>query len=243
MGHMINRDILPHEECVFFCASIVSGLSFLHSRGFVHRDVKPENCLIDKDGYLKLCDFGMAKRLPSTIQLPSGGTEVVTLAFTMCGTPEFMAPEFVLSTGYSKGIDWWALGCILVEMYSGRSPFEFNGDLKETFKQVCLIGMGRESFTPPEELHEPGLEDALHFAQQLLSKASYRLGRHSCHKVKDHEYFSDIDFELLEKKMIKAPYVPQISHAADASHFDVKTDDNDEKIEPYTGSIDLFRDF
>jgi len=243
MGHMINRDILPHEECVFFCASIVSGLSFLHSRGFVHRDVKPENCLIDKDGYLKLCDFGMAKRLPSTIQLPSGGTEVVTLAFTMCGTPEFMAPEFVLSTGYSKGIDWWALGCILVEMYSGRSPFEFNGDLKETFKQVCLIGMGRESFTPPEELYEPGLEDALHFAKQLLSQASDRLGRHRSHKVKDHAYFSDIDFELLEKKMIKAPYIPKISHAADASHFDVKTDDHDEKIEPYTGSIDLFRDF
>jgi len=154
-----------------------------------------------------------------------------------------MAPEFVLSTGYSKGIDWWALGCILVEMYSGRSPFEFNGDLKETFKQVCLIGMGRGSFTPPEELHEPGLEDALNFAQHLLSKASDRLGRHSSHKVKDHAYFSDIDFELLEKKMIKAPYVPNILHAADASHFDVKTDDHDEKIEPYTGSINLFRDF
>lgn len=54
--------------------------------------MKPENCLIGSDGYIKLCDFGMAKRLPSTVQLPSGGTEVVTLAFTMCGTPEFMAP-------------------------------------------------------------------------------------------------------------------------------------------------------
>ena len=91
-------------------------------------------------------------------------------------------------------------------------------------------------------MHEPGLEDALHFAHQLLSKASDRLGRYRSHKVKDHAYFSDIDFELLEKKMIKAPYIPKISHAADPSHFDVKTDDH-EKIEPYTGSVDLFRDF
>ncbi|KAL7542890.1 hypothetical protein ACHAXR_013192 [Thalassiosira sp. AJA248-18] len=242
MGHMIKRDILPHEECAFFCANIVSGLTFLHCKGFVHRDIKPENCLICKDGYLKLCDFGMAKRLPSTVQLPSGGTEVVTLAFTMCGTPEFMAPEFVLSTGYSKGIDWWALGCILVEMYSGRSPFEFDGDLKKTFKKVCLIGMGRESFVPPKELDQAGLENALDFSRQLLSKASDRLGRQSSCKVKDHPYFSDIDFEKLRKKLVEPPYIPRISHAADASHFDVGPHDH-EKIDPYTGSNDIFKDF
>ncbi|KAL7547679.1 hypothetical protein ACHAWF_010958 [Thalassiosira exigua] len=242
MGHMIKRDILPHEECVFFCANIVSGLAFLHSRGFVHRDIKPENCLIGEDGYVKICDFGMAKRLPSTVQLPSGGTEVVTLAFTMCGTPEFMAPEFVLSTGYSKAIDWWALGCILVEMYSGRSPFEFDGDLKKTFKQVCLIGMGRESFVPPIELEERELGDARDFSRQLLSKASARLGRQSGQKVKDHKYFSNIDFELLEKKMVKPPYLPTILHAADASHFDVRAEDDD-IIDTYIGSNDLFRDF
>lgn len=242
MGHMINKDILPHEECVFFCANIVSGLIFLHSRGFVHRDMKPENCLIGKDGYLKLCDFGMAKRLPSTVQLPSGGTEVVTLAFTMCGTPEFMAPEFVLSTGYSKGIDWWALGCILVEMYSGRSPFEFDGDLKKTFKKVCIIGTGRESFVAPKELHEEGLENALDFAQRLLSKASDRLGRQSSCRVRDHEYFSNIDFWQLSKKLAKPPYIPHIKHAADASHFDVRPDDH-EQIDPYAGGDDVFKDF
>jgi len=242
MEHMIRKDILPHEECVFFSANIVSGLAFLHSRGFVHRDIKPENCLIDKDGYLKLCDFGMAKRLPSTIQLPSGGTEVVTLAFTMCGTPEFMAPEFVLSTGYSKGIDWWALGCILVEMYSGRSPFEFDGDLKKTFKHVCLIGMGRESFVPPKELEEKGLEDALDFSQHLLSKSSDRLGLQGSNKVRDHTYFSNIDFEKLRKKLVNPSYVPKLLHASDLSHFDIRPDDHEE-VEPYIGSNEAFRDF
>ena len=78
----------------------------------------------------------------------------------MCGTPEFMAPEFVLSTGYDKGVDWWALGCIAVEMYSGRAPFDFDGDLKKTFKAVCLIGMGRKKLDLPKQLLKKGLEEA-----------------------------------------------------------------------------------
>lgn len=242
MGYMIKKDILTHDECIFFTANIVAGLSYLHCKGFVHRDIKPENCLIDSSGCIKICDFGMAKRLPSTVQLPSGGTEVVTLAFTMCGTPEFMAPEFVLSTGYSKGIDWWALGCILVEMYCGRSPFEFDGDLKKTFKKVCLIGMGSETFIPPKELDEPGLEGAKDFAQQLLSKSSERLGRHCSRTVKEHAYFSEIDFGKLRKKLVRAPYLPRISHAADSSHFDVEAE-QEEKLEPFHGDNDIFKDF
>jgi protein kinase A len=242
MGRMINRDVLPHEECVFFSANIVSGLCFLHSKGFVHRDIKPENCLIGKDGYLKLCDLGLAKRLPCTVHLPSGGTEVVTLAFTMCGTPEFIAPEFVLSTGYDKGVDWWALGCIVAEMYSGKSPFEFDGDLKKTFKQVCLIGMGRGTFSPPEELQQPGLEDALDFVQQLLTKASERLGRESSRRVKGHRYFAHINFEQLTKKLLRPPYVPTLLNGIDASHFNVKPED-EERIEPYQGNNIIFRDF
>jgi serine/threonine protein kinase len=229
MRYMIKRDVLTHEECVFFAANIVSGLAYLHCKGFVHRDIKPENCLIGSDGYLKLCDFGMAKRLPSTVQLPSGGTEVVTLAFTMCGTPEFMSPEFVLSIGYNKSIDWWALGCILVEMYSGRSPFEFDGDLKKTFKEVCLIGMGRETYTPPNELRKPGLENAFDMTRRLLSKASDRIGRHSCQSIMEHKYFESIDFKKLRDKLVKAPYIPKLAHKADMSHFDVDDEEDEEE--------------
>ena len=239
MRYMIKRDVLTHEECVFFAANIVSGLAYLHCKGFVHRDLKPENCLIGSDGYLKLCDFGMAKRLPSTVQLPSGGTEVVTLAFTMCGTPEFMAPEFVLSIGYNKSIDWWALGCILVEMYTGRSPFEFDGDLKKTFKKVCLIGMGREIYTPPREFCKDGLEDAYDIAQQLLSMASDRIGRRSCQSIMEHKYFDGIDFKKLRDKLVTAPYVPKILHKTDLSHFDVDDDDDSQSSVGEDGCITL----
>ena len=160
ISYMINKDILSHSEAMFFTASITQALIHCHKQGLIHRDIKPENCLIDADGYVKLCDFGMAKRMPNTVVLPSGGTEVVRLAFTMCGTPEFMAPEFVLSTGYDKGVDWWALGCIAVEMYSGRAPFDYDGDLKKTFKAVCLIGMGRKTLDVPKALKKKGMEHA-----------------------------------------------------------------------------------
>ena len=122
--------------------------------------IQPDNVLLTERNEVKLCDFGMAKRMPNTVVLPSGGTEVVRLAFTMCGTPEFMAPEFVLSTGYDKGVDWWALGCIAVEMYSGRAPFDYDGDLKKTFKAVCLIGMGRKTLDVPKALNKKGMEHA-----------------------------------------------------------------------------------
>jgi serine/threonine protein kinase len=149
----------------------------------------------------------------------------------MCGTPEFMAPEFVLSTGYCKCVDWWALGCILVEMYCGRSPFEFDGDLKMTFKKVCLIGMGRETFTPPKELCRTGSENANDFSRRLLAKATERIGRRNSRSVEEHSYFSGIDFGLLRKKLLKAPYVPKISHAADMSHFDVDEEEDDTMLE------------
>lgn len=244
MTYMIQKDILSHSECLFFSANILSALIHIHEKGFVHRDLKPENCLIEKNGYIKLCDFGMAKRLPSIVQLPNGGTEVVSLAFTMCGTPEFMAPEFVLSTGYDKGVDLWALGCIIVEMYTGRSPFVFDGNLKRTFKEVCLIGMGRKKFTSPEKLRQEGFETAKDIASCLLSTAKSRLGKEDTSELKVHGFFQGIEFEQLQKRHIAAPYLPNISHASDVSHFKKDTVKiSKEQIKPYLGDNDWCADF
>jgi len=245
MTYMIEKDILSHSEAMFFCSNLVSALVHVHRKGFVHRDIKPENCLIAKDGYLKLCDFGMAKRLPATVLLPNGNTEVVTSAFTMCGTPEFMAPEFVLSTGYDKRVDLWAVGCILSEMYTGRGTFEFDGDLKKTFKEVCLIGMGRKQFQLPEQLHIPGMEVTASFAQELLTAASIRLGKKDTAELQDHKYFSSVDFDELFQKKITAPYIPPISSESDTSHFkkDVENHVSEESIEAFEGDDSWCRDF
>lgn len=207
--------------------------------------MKPENCLIDKDGYVKLCDFGMAKRMPHSVVMPNGGTEVVRLAFTMCGTPEFMAPEFVLSTGYDKGVDWWALGCIIVEMYSGRAPFDYDGDLKKTFKAVCLIGMGRKIFEVPKPLKKKGLENAAAFVRDLLTFTSERLGCVSSDDVLKHPYFGELDMKELKEKKITAPYIPEVKGATDGSNFKTDEDDEieDEESEPYLGDNDIFASF
>jgi len=245
ISYMINKDILTHSEAVFYSASISKALIHIHNKGLIHRDIKPENCLIDKNGYLKLCDFGMAKRMPHSVVLPSGGTEVVRLAFTMCGTPEFMAPEFVLSTGYDKGVDWWALGCILVEMYSGRAPFDFDGDLKKTFKAVCLIGMGRKVFDVPKPLKKKGMEDAASFCRELLTFASERIGCVSSADVLRHKYFTVLNLEELEERTLTAPYIPEVKGATDGSNFKNDDDDplDDEESEPYLGDQGIFVGF
>eukprot|EP00814_Leptocylindrus_danicus_P006793 CAMPEP_0116025736 /NCGR_PEP_ID=MMETSP0321-20121206/13282_1 /TAXON_ID=163516 /ORGANISM="Leptocylindrus danicus var. danicus, Strain B650" /LENGTH=777 /DNA_ID=CAMNT_0003498099 /DNA_START=196 /DNA_END=2526 /DNA_ORIENTATION=+ len=240
MKYMIEKDILNHSESMFFCANIAAGLTHVHKNGFIHRDIKPENCLIGQDGYIKLCDFGMAKRLPATIMLPNGGIEVVSLAFTMCGTPEFMAPEFVLSTGYDKGVDWWALGCVLVEMYNGRSPFDFNGDLKKTFREVCLIGMGRKTVPIFRPFKKQGMEAAADIVKSFLSKASERIGSGKSSDVLNHRYFDGIGTKDLLGKRINAPYVPRFSTASDTSHFSVDEkckagDDDDSSVISFHG--------
>jgi len=244
ISYMIDKDILSHSECLFFCACIARALIHCHGKGFIHRDMKPENCLIDRDGYIKLCDFGMAKRLPCTVIMPNGGTEVVRLAFTMCGTPEFMAPEFVLSTGYDKGVDWWALGCIIVEMYSGRAPFDFDRDLKKTFKAVCLIGMGRKKLDLPKHLQKKGLEEAASLSRALLTKASDRLGGENSAEVLEHPYFASLDKDELDKHKISAPYKPKIGGNTDSSNFRQDGEEmEDEEVEQYFGDSDWCKGF
>lgn len=237
MSYMIRKDILSHSECVFFSANIVSALVHMHKKGIIHRDIKPENCLIDRNGYIKICDFGMAKRLPSTVHLANGRTEVVTLAFTMCGTPEFMGPEFVLSTGYDKNIDLWALGCILVEMYTARSPFEY-GDLKRTFKEVCLIGMGKKKYRSPIELQHEGMESTREFIDGLLCPVSMRLGTKDSLDVTRHEYFSRLDFQAIEDRSMIPPYVPSFRSSDDVSYFRDDNCSSENEEDGTSGSIE-----
>jgi protein kinase A len=107
---MRNDIIFPQEQARFYCANIIKVFEYLHSLNVIYRDLKPENILIDVNGYLRLTDFGFAKKI-------DGKT------YTICGTPEYLAPEIVLNRGYSKPADWWALGVITYEMLAGIDPF------------------------------------------------------------------------------------------------------------------------
>lgn len=108
--HTASSDGVPDAQAKFYSAAVIMALGYLHTKDIAYRDMKPENCLIDKTGYPKLVDFGFAKVITGK-------------SYTLCGTPEYLAPELVLARGHNKAVDYWAFGILVYEMEAGYSPF------------------------------------------------------------------------------------------------------------------------
>jgi len=109
----VQNTPFSEDDAKFYIAEIVLALQHLHDKGVVYRDLKPENIMLDHEGHVKLSDFGLAKLKSSSFKQIN----------TFCGTPEYLAPEIILEKGYTKSVDWWALGCVLYEMLAGKHPF------------------------------------------------------------------------------------------------------------------------
>ena len=110
--YTVKTDGIPDAQAKFYSAGIILALGYLHKKNVAYRDLKPENCLIDSAGYPKLIDFGFAKTLVGN-----------TKTYTLCGTPEYLAPELVLGRGHNRAVDYWAYGILVYEMQAGFSPF------------------------------------------------------------------------------------------------------------------------
>jgi serine/threonine protein kinase len=108
--HLRKAGRFENSWAIFYSAQIVLIFEYLHGKDYIYRDLKPENLLLDRDGYLKITDFGFAKK-------------VVFKTYTLCGTPEYIAPEVLLNKGHGKGVDWWTLGILNYEMLAGQPPF------------------------------------------------------------------------------------------------------------------------
>ncbi|KAI7879890.1 Pkinase-domain-containing protein [Lichtheimia hyalospora FSU 10163] len=181
----------------FYAAQVILALEYLHERDIAYRDIKPENILLDADGHIKIVDFGFAKK-------------VSDVTWTVCGTPDYFAPEIIKSKGYSKAVDWWSLGVLIYEMLVGRPPFEDKHPI-ELYQKIL------ECRVPWPEDISPEAKDLL---QGLLTPdPEKRLGHHSIDDIKSHPFFQGLDFNQVLKRNIDPPFRPEISSASDTSCF------------------------
>jgi serine/threonine protein kinase len=243
----------------FYAAEIVLILEHLHEQqgGIAYRDMKPENLLLDAEGHIKLVDFGFAKRLGNN----ESGHPVET--YTLCGTPEYLAPEVIHNKGHTTAVDWWALGILIYEFLTGYPPFWHQNPI-EIYKQYVPSPHPPVPPFPPSNPtthrivekpivfpQEPPISDAAKdiIRQFCTVDRSRRLGNVSggAAKVKAHPFFAGVDWDAVYQKRHRGPIIPPVRYPGDAQCFDIYPEEDANK-EEYTNEMadrydEYFEDF
>ncbi|KAI8463719.1 MAG: putative cGMP-dependent protein kinase [Monoraphidium minutum] len=203
-----RRAPLPEPHARFYAASVILALEALHGRNLVYRDLKPENLLIGEDGYVKMADFGFVKKV-----LPGTRTN------TLCGTPEYLAPEIIAQEGHWQAADWWSTGVLIFELVSGACPF-YSEDRMAMYRLIVAADVKCPSHFSPE------LCDLVR--RLLVRRPALRLGAQAggADDVKRHPWFAGFDWAAFEARSMKAPYLPKVSHPGDSSNFRPQVDDS-----------------
>jgi len=210
----------------FYTASVICAFEYLHSRHVLYRDLKPENLLLDSQGFCKLTDMGLAK-------VVSGKT------YTTCGTPDYFAPEVIQQTGQTKAVDWWTLGVLMHEMLSGHAPFTAESPMATYKKVIAGIGKVEIKYASHDPLgtnlvvsllkHNPG------------DRLPMRTG--GMDNLVEHPWYRSFDWPAFRKGQVLPPYVPVVKGPLDASNFQAtKTDTKPQTpyIDPKNGWDDTF---
>uniref|UniRef100_A0A3Q3FQE9 protein kinase C n=1 Tax=Kryptolebias marmoratus TaxID=37003 RepID=A0A3Q3FQE9_KRYMA len=201
----IHADVFSEPRAAFYSACVVLGLQFLHEHKIVYRDLKLDNLLLDTEGFVKIADFGLCKE----------GMGYGDRTSTFCGTPEFLAPEVLTDTSYTRAVDWWGLGVLVYEMLVGESPFP-GDDEEEVFDSIVNDEVRYPRFLSTE---------AIGIMRRLLRRNPERRlgsGEKDAEDVKKQPFFRAMDWEGLLHRKVPPPFVPTIAAKHDVSNFDAE---------------------
>jgi len=263
MSILMREDTLSIGWTQFYMAELCEAIHSVHKLDYVHRDIKPDNILIDTSGHIKLSDFGLSKKFTNTTSNQQsgfegsvGGGEGPTkrgagpkdrrkykrqrreLLYSTVGTPDYMAPEILQQRGYTSGVDWWSLGIICYECLVGYPPFySDDGDAMQTCRKIIHH---HTSLNMPLESNLT--KEAKHLLFRLICSHKRRLGYQG---IRAHPFFAGIDWDNLRN--MTPPFIPTLKGDVDTSHFDdfeqhIDFDDHESK-ESYSGHINHVQDF
>ncbi|KAM7443365.1 Rho-associated protein kinase 2 [Porites harrisoni] len=205
---MSNYDI-PEKWAKFYGAEVVLALDAIHGMGFIHRDVKPDNMLLDKHGHLKLADFGTCMRMDKDGMVRSD---------TAVGTPDYISPEVLKSQGgegyYGRECDWWSVGVFLYELLIGDTPF-YADSLVGTYGNIMDH---KNSLKFPDDIEIS--KDAKHLICSFLTDRTQRIGQKGIEEIQRHRFFINDQWDWNSIREAIPPVVPELSSDDDTTHFD-----------------------
>jgi ribosomal protein S6 kinase alpha-5 len=205
--HLFKRERFHENEVRIYIGEITLALEHLHNLGIIYRDIKLENILLDHEGHICLCDFGLSKEFLAQ--------DVDKRTYSFCGTIEYMAPELIQGDcGHNFSVDWWSLGVLTYELLTGASPFTVEGE------KNIPADISKRILKSQPPIPRAFSKNAKDFILKLLNKSPLkRLGANGAQEIKEHPFFDSLNWADLANKKIPAPFKPNIRNELDTNNF------------------------